>query len=325
MRIRGHSARSVESTLGAIAALAVAALVAPGLFETGSAAQAVVAVSAVEAAEAASAVEASRAASAVEAVDTVDAASAIEAVSAVSLVGPDMPMQAPASSARWLWPVSPPRLTKGYVAPATPYAAGHRGIDIAAEAGAAVIAPAAGTVHFSGVVVDRPVLTIDHGDGVLSSYEPVASPLTVGAVVAAGDSIGSVASGAHCTGECIHVGVRIDGEYVSPLLFFDRVPPSVLLPLRRASGAGMRDPVGLLEALGRDVRVDLRRPEARMAEDLLHRPQVRSPVEQMRRRGVAQRVRPRGPPAGDVGQESGDQLVDGAGAEPPAAGKQKCG
>ncbi|MFP3465065.1 murein hydrolase activator EnvC family protein [Leifsonia sp. SIMBA_070] len=137
------------------------------------------------------------------------------------------------AAARWEWPLSPHVLQAPYAAPATPYAAGHRGIDLAAVPGAVVIAPSDAVVRFSGVVVDRPVLTLDHGGGVLSSYEPVASELPVGALVARGAVVGAVASGGHCAEACLHVGVRVDGEYVSPLLFFDRVPAAILLPLGR--------------------------------------------------------------------------------------------
>lgn len=131
----------------------------------------------------------------------------------------------------WAWPVPSHVVTAPYAAPATRYAAGHRGIDLAAPPGAVVTAPDDAMVRFVGVVVDRPVLTLDHGDGVLSSYEPVASEMTVGSVVGRGAVIGSVAAGGHCDGGCLHVGVRIAGEYVSPLLFFAKVPPSILLPL----------------------------------------------------------------------------------------------
>jgi murein DD-endopeptidase MepM/ murein hydrolase activator NlpD len=132
---------------------------------------------------------------------------------------------------RWAWPVAAHVLAAGFVAPATPYAAGHRGIDLRAAEGTVVTAPADAVVRFSGMVVDRPVLTLDHGGGVLSSYEPVASTLPVGSVVGRGGIAGTVAAGGHCDGTCLHVGVRVDGDYVSPLLFFDRVPPAVLLPL----------------------------------------------------------------------------------------------
>ncbi|GAA4149503.1 hypothetical protein GCM10023068_27090 [Leifsonia shinshuensis] len=138
------------------------------------------------------------------------------------------------ASARWSWPVTPVRVTEAYAAPPSPYAAGHRGIDLAALPGTTVTAPSDATVHFVGVVVDRPVLTLDHGSGVLSSYEPLAAEgLAEGDQVARGAVLGIVGEGAHCSGVCLHVGVRVNGEYVSPLLFFDRVPHSVLLPLGR--------------------------------------------------------------------------------------------
>ena len=74
--------------------------------------------------------------------------------------------------------------------------------------------------------------------GVPASYEPlVAEGLQAGDAVARGARLGVVGTGAHCSDVCLHVGVRIDGEYVSPLLFFDRVPRSVLLPLRGGAPA----------------------------------------------------------------------------------------
>src|SRR4051812_7308485 len=69
----------------------------------------------------------------------------------------------------WAWPMAAHVLTAPYAAPATRYAAGHRGLDLAAAPGAVVTAPDDAVVRFAGVVVDRPVLTLDHGDGVLSS------------------------------------------------------------------------------------------------------------------------------------------------------------
>ncbi|MDN4615035.1 peptidoglycan DD-metalloendopeptidase family protein [Leifsonia sp. F6_8S_P_1B] len=141
-----------------------------------------------------------------------------------------------AAPPRWSWPVTPVRVTRAYAAPPTQYAAGHRGIDLAAGPGATVTAPSAGRVHFAGTVVDRPVLTLDVGGGVLASFEPVATDLPDGTFVQRGEPIGTIAAGGHCDA-CLHLGVRVDGEYVSPLLFLDRLPPSVLLPLER-SGDG---------------------------------------------------------------------------------------
>ncbi len=137
-----------------------------------------------------------------------------------------------APAARWQWPVDPPRvIARAYLAPATPYGSGHRGIDIETTT-TAVYAPADGVVHFAGYVVDRPVLSLSHAGGVLSSYEPVATTLVAGDTVHRGDRIGSL-EGGHCAVvSCLHLGVRVGGEYVSPLLFLGGVERSVLLPVR---------------------------------------------------------------------------------------------
>jgi murein DD-endopeptidase MepM/ murein hydrolase activator NlpD len=132
----------------------------------------------------------------------------------------------------WRWPVGVPRtVLRPYVAPATPYSAGHRGIDLVISEGL-VMAPANGTVHFAGVVVNRPVVSIDHGEGVISSYEPVTTDLKKGDPVSRGDPIGQAIPG-HCSVLCVHFGVRIDGEYISPLSMLDEIPYAVLLPTRR--------------------------------------------------------------------------------------------
>ena len=131
----------------------------------------------------------------------------------------------------WRWPVSPPiRVVAPFRAPPTPYTAGHRGIDIAATAAAPVTAPAPGVVSFSGMVAGRPVVAIDHGDGVVSAIEPVAGLVSAGVPVAAGETIGTVSTGGHCGSGCVHFGVRVDGEYVSPYLFLGGLPRAVLLP-----------------------------------------------------------------------------------------------
>jgi len=131
----------------------------------------------------------------------------------------------------WAWPVEPPyRILRPFIAPATQYSAGHRGIDIAASS-ARVFAPSAGVVHFTGVVVDRPVLSIRHPGGLISSYEPVIAIVVVGQSVARGELIGHGVAG-HCSELCIHFGVRRDGEYVSPLNYLGGIPRSILLPTR---------------------------------------------------------------------------------------------
>ncbi len=157
------------------------------------------------------------------------------------------------AEASWAWPVDAPyAVVRPFIAPATPYSAGHRGIDVRA-AGGVVYAPAAGTVIFARVVVDRPVLSIRHADGVLSSYEPVESALVAGDAVQRGDVLGTVLPG-HCASPCLHLGVRVDGEYVSPLLLLGGLPRSVLLPTRRGRSRPTREGIAAVAPATRTAR-----------------------------------------------------------------------
>ena len=134
----------------------------------------------------------------------------------------------------WDWPTDGAHvIVRPYIAPATEYGPGHRGVDLASDG--TLRAPADGVVTFAGVVVDRGVLSISHGGGLISSYEPVTTELVAGDVVHRGDVIGTVEPG-HCSQLCVHLGVRVDGEYVSPLLYLGEVPRSVLLPTRDPGG-----------------------------------------------------------------------------------------
>jgi murein DD-endopeptidase MepM/ murein hydrolase activator NlpD len=156
-------------------------------------------------------------------------------VAALALVGL---LPAASVTPAWQWPLAPPRtIVRPYLAPQATYTAGHRGIDIAAVEGSPVLAPADGTVHFAGTVVDRPVLSIDQAGGLLSSFEPVQTTLVEGQAVRRGDQVGIVATGGHCSElvaavSCLHFGVRLNGEYVSPLNYLGGIPRSVLLPMQ---------------------------------------------------------------------------------------------
>ncbi|WP_298582414.1 M23 family metallopeptidase [uncultured Kocuria sp.] len=140
----------------------------------------------------------------------------------------------PGSAAQqWAWPLAPrPAVVGDWVPPAQRWARGHRGVDLEAAPGATVRAPAAGTVSFVGFVVDRPVLTLDHGRGLRSSFEPVESALVAGDRVHRGQVVGVLRGRDHCgPGSCLHWGVRRDGDYVNPLGFVGALDPSVLLPV----------------------------------------------------------------------------------------------
>lgn len=134
------------------------------------------------------------------------------------------------TSEPWRWPVSQDvRVVRPFAAPPHRYGAGHRGVDLAADQGP-VLAPASGVIAFAGVVVDRPLLTIDHGDGLVTTLEPVATDLRVGDAVAVGQELGELASGGHAAAGAVHLGVRLHGEYINPLLLLAGVPRAVLLP-----------------------------------------------------------------------------------------------
>ncbi|GIU55136.1 M23 family metallopeptidase [Arthrobacter sp. NicSoilC12] len=158
--------------------------------------------------------------------------SAVAARAAISS-GRGSPRAGPVPASAWSWPLSPrPAVLRAFDPPAKPWLSGHRGVDLeAAFDDAPLKSPAAGTVSFVGTVVDRPVITIDHGNGLRSSFEPVASSLRAGSAVAEGDVLGQVQTG-HCgpAPPCLHWGVRRGEDYVNPLAFVMDLRPSVLLP-----------------------------------------------------------------------------------------------
>lgn len=144
----------------------------------------------------------------------------------------------------WVWPLTPPhRVLAEYVAPATDYSAGHRGLDLAAngltaDVGAPVFAVSDGVVSFAGTVVDRPVLSIRHAGDLSSSVEPVTAVVSAGEAVARGQLVGYVAPGGHCSARCVHLGARLHGRYVSPRLYLGGVRRAVLLPLEGPATPG---------------------------------------------------------------------------------------
>ncbi|WP_404433270.1 M23 family metallopeptidase [Microbacterium lacus] len=130
----------------------------------------------------------------------------------------------------WIWPATQFRVESSYVAPAHEYGPGHRGIDLRLTGTSDLRAPAAGTVAFSGDVADRGILTIDHGDGLVTTLEPIDSALNPGDAVAHGDAVGVLAAGGHSSAGSVHFGVRLHGEYINPLLLLGGVPRAILLP-----------------------------------------------------------------------------------------------
>lgn len=125
------------------------------------------------------------------------------------------------------WPVKGragrprPLVVRGWHPPPKPWAAGHRGVDLAAPRGSPVRAVAAGRVSFAGRVAGRGVVSVElAGTGrppLRTTYEPVRPSVREGRRVRAGQRVGTVEGSAHCSGGCLHWGVRRGGRYVDPL------------------------------------------------------------------------------------------------------------
>ncbi|MEN3585843.1 M23 family metallopeptidase [Streptomyces sp. ZYX-F-203] len=147
---------------------------------------------------------------------------------------------------------SPPVILRGWEPPATPYAAGHRGVDLAAPPGTPVRAVAAGRVSFAGRVGGRGAVSVElAGSGnppLRTTYLPVRPSVANGRTVAAGDVVGTIEPDTsrpavrHCPRSCLHWGLRRGDAYLDPLLLmppgFPGTGPSRLLPIPEPGAPG---------------------------------------------------------------------------------------
>jgi len=127
-----------------------------------------------------------------------------------------------------VWPVTG-AVVRGFDPPAVFYGAGHRGIDIAGDAGVAVVASATGLVSFAGVINHVPMLTVTHDDGVRTTYQPVTPAVAQGDHVDVGAVIGFLQPG-HCASPCLHFGVLRGRDYLDPLTWLGSNTDIKLLP-----------------------------------------------------------------------------------------------
>ena len=164
-------------------------------------------------------------------------------LTAIALLGLLVPAPAvaepavpPAPAALWSAPLAGSlRVTRPFDPPAHPYGPGHRGVDLLGAPGAPVLAAGEGVVVFAGMVAGRPVVSVDHADGLRTTYEPVEPAVAAGQHVARGSPLGTLAAGhAGCSGACLHWGLRRGETYLDPLSLL-RPPRVRLLPL---GGAG---------------------------------------------------------------------------------------
>ncbi|MFC3999551.1 murein hydrolase activator EnvC family protein [Nocardiopsis sediminis] len=139
-----------------------------------------------------------------------------------------------------------PVVLRAFDPPEQPWLPGHRGVDLAAEAGADIVAAGAGRVAFAGRVAGTGVVSVVHGE-LRTTYLPVAPEVTRGDTVAAGAPIGTLADDPpHCADRpCLHWGLRRGTDYLDPMALLGRgeirlLPRPGPVALRRAGGPGCR-------------------------------------------------------------------------------------
>jgi murein DD-endopeptidase MepM/ murein hydrolase activator NlpD len=131
----------------------------------------------------------------------------------------------------WVPPVEP-QVTRPFEPLPHPYAAGHRGVDLRGSPGTPVRSAGDGVVVFAGMVAGRPVVSIDHANGLRTTYEPVDPSVAAGQRVPRGAVVGNLRPGhAGCpAAACLHWGLRRGESYLDPLNLLE--PPRIrLLPL----------------------------------------------------------------------------------------------
>jgi murein DD-endopeptidase MepM/ murein hydrolase activator NlpD len=113
-----------------------------------------------------------------------------------------------------------PAVVTPFRGPDQPYGPGHRGADLAGAPGQAVLAARAGVVIFAGPIAGRGSVSVQHDDGLRTTYEPVTPVVAAGQRVTAGQVVGLLEPGhGSCPGTCLHWGARRDRlVYVDPLV-----------------------------------------------------------------------------------------------------------
>ncbi|MFT3943209.1 MAG: M23 family metallopeptidase [Ancrocorticia sp.] len=121
-------------------------------------------------------------------------------------------------------------VVRGFDPPESAWLTGHRGVDLEMAEGADVFAAGAGRVVYAGRLNDRNLISIEHEDGLRTTYEPVSPAVNKGDVVMKGQVIGSLEAG-HVTdtmtgaSAVLHWGAKYPGDrYINPLSLLRLVP-----------------------------------------------------------------------------------------------------
>jgi len=150
---------------------------------------------------------------------------------------PASPARAAPAWGTYRWPVVGP-VINGFLQPASPYGSGHRGIDIAVPIDSPVGAAASGVVAFAGSVGGSLFVSIDHPDGVRTTYSWLSSiAVRRGDHVSAGEVIGTTGHGhPEIPLDHLHFGARTGDTYLDPMLLL--IPPDLSSLIRLAPLAG---------------------------------------------------------------------------------------
>jgi murein DD-endopeptidase MepM/ murein hydrolase activator NlpD len=119
------------------------------------------------------------------------------------------------SAAGFIWPVNGPVVSPfGWR-----WGRMHEGIDIAVGYGTPIRAAASGRVVYAGWMSGYGnLVAIDHGGGISTAYGHQSSiGVSVGEIVAQGQTVGYVGCTGHCFGPHLHFEVRVNGAPVDPL------------------------------------------------------------------------------------------------------------
>tara|TARA_B110000014_G_C19792955_1_gene412015 strand:+ start:95 stop:559 length:465 start_codon:yes stop_codon:yes gene_type:complete len=97
----------------------------------------------------------------------------------------------------------------------------HSGLDIAAETGTPIVAPAAGVVTNAGdYFFNGKTVFLDHGQGLITMYCHMEKiNVKEGDSVSENDMIGTIGSSGRVTGAHLHWSVILNNTTVEPLLF----------------------------------------------------------------------------------------------------------
>jgi murein DD-endopeptidase MepM/ murein hydrolase activator NlpD len=123
-----------------------------------------------------------------------------------------------AAAQPWTAPLRPLSVTRAFAAPPNPYAAGHRGVDLAGSVGQTVVAAEAGQVSYAADLAGRDVIAVVHGS-LRTTYEPVRATVKRGSLVTRGQEIGTLEAGhPGCpVTACLHWGLLRGQLYLDPM------------------------------------------------------------------------------------------------------------